>query len=365
LKKTFKAIKEKVTTPQEDKEEEEKASELTKGGPKKPPSKLAKKLDKKKAAGKPEAQLPIKKTEKEWAKVGQKELVSDDVEGGFFDGKKLTDKMLDDILWDLEIGLLEADVAHPVAQEIKGNVRNELIGLRVKRSLKLEEVIEQALRNAVSNTLTQKQVNFDLFIKTSDKPVVIMFVGVNGTGKTTAIAKIAHRLKKKGYSVALAAGDTFRAGAIEQLEKHADNLGIKLVKNKAGSDPASVAYDAVEHAKARHKDVVLLDTAGRMQTNINLMDEMKKMRRVANPGMVIFVGDSLAGNDSVIQAQKFDEAVSIDGVILTKIDADAKGGAALSIAHAIGKPLLFVGTGQGYDDLVPFDPNWMVERLFS
>ena len=202
-------------------------------------------------------------------------------------------------------------------------------------------------------------------IEQHTKPVVLMFVGVNGTGKTTAIARIAHRYKQKGYSLVLAAGDTFRAGAIEQLTIHSERLGIKIIKHKAGSDPAAVAYDAVEHAKARYKDIVLIDTAGRMQTNVNLMDEMKKIQRIARPHQVVFVGDSLAGNDAVEQARKFEEAVGIDFAILTKIDADAKGGAALSIAHAVGKPIAFVGTGQGYNDLEVFDPDWMVDRLFA
>jgi len=190
-------------------------------------------------------------------------------------------------------------------------------------------------------------------------------VGVNGTGKTTAIARIAHRLKKRGLSVVLAAGDTFRAGAIEQIDLHAQRLGVKIIKHQAGSDPAAVAFDAVEHARARYKDVVLIDTAGRMQTNTNLMDEMKKIKRIAQPNLVIFVGDALAGNDAVEQARAFEAAVGIDMAILTKIDADAKGGAALSIAHAVGRPVAFVGTGQNYEDLEPFDPDWMVERLFS
>jgi fused signal recognition particle receptor len=194
---------------------------------------------------------------------------------------------------------------------------------------------------------------------------VLMFVGVNGTGKTTVIAKIVHRLQKQHFSCVMAAADTFRAGAIEQLERHSERLGVKLIKHQAGADPAAVAYDAIEHAKARHKDVVLIDTAGRMHSNINLMDEMKKIKRVAPPHMIIFVGDALSGNDTIIQAQRFDETVGIDCAVLTKIDADAKGGAALSIAHAVGKPIAFVGVGQDYDDLVIFDPKWMVNRLFG
>ena len=163
----------------------------------------------------------------------------------------------------------------------------------------------------------------------------------------------------------ISASDTFRAGAIEQLEKHANKLGIKLIKDKAGSDPAAIAFDSIEHAKARHKEVVLIDTAGRMQTNTNLMDEMKKIKRVSKPDMIIFVGDSLAGNDVVEQAIQFDKVVGIDAAILTKLDADAKGGAALSIAYAVGKPILFFSVGQRYGDLVPFNPEWLVDRIFE
>lgn len=279
-------------------------------------------------------------------------------------GKKLRDGKLDDILWDLEMALLESDVALPVVERIKASVKDNLMGRKVKRGFDVEEAVESALKNAIVQVLTQNPVNFDSFVKSHDKPVVLMFVGVNGTGKTTAIAKIVFRLQKQHLSCVIAAADTFRAGAIEQLERHSEKLGVKLIKHQAKADPAAVAYDAIEHAKARHKDVVLIDTAGRMHSNINLMDEMKKIKRVAPPHMVIFVGDALSGNDTVIQAKKFDETVGIDCAILTKIDADAKGGAALSIAHAVGKPIAFVGVGQGYNDLVAFNPNWMVHRLF-
>jgi fused signal recognition particle receptor len=192
-----------------------------------------------------------------------------------------------------------------------------------------------------------------------------MFVGVNGTGKTLSIAKIAYQLIKQGKTCVLAAGDTFRAGAIEQLTVHAENLGVKIIKHGPGSDPAAVAFDAIEHAKAKHKDVVLLDTAGRMQTNYNLMDEMAKIKRVAKPDLVIFVGDALSGNDAVEQAKRFNEVVGIDGVILTKVDTDAKGGSALSIAYTIGKPLLYIGVGQKYEDQIPFNAEWMVENIFG
>lgn len=288
-------------------------------------------------------------------------------------GAKLTkftinEDVLEEILWDLEIGLLESDVALPVIEAIKENVKEQLLSMSVGGK-SAAEVVEKVLKSAVRRVLNVGKIDFDEFVReklaSGKKPVVVMFVGVNGTGKTTSIARIAHRLKSQGLSPVLAAGDTFRAGAIAQLSQHADVLGVKCVKHSDGADPAAVAFDAIEHAKARHKDVVLLDTAGRMQTNTNLMDEMDKIRRVANPDLVVFVGDSLAGNDAVEQARKFDEVVDINGAILTKVDVDAKGGAALSVAYTINKPLLFVGVGQGYEDLKPFDADWMVSRLFG
>ncbi len=274
---------------------------------------------------------------------------------------------LEDLLWDLEVGLLEADVALPVIEAIKASVREQLTVTGVPRG-RAHAIVEEVLRAAITKVLQTGRLNFDEFVvgKIKEKrPVVIMFVGVNGTGKTTTIAKLCHRLKGHGISSVMAAGDTFRAGAIEQLSLHGDRLGVKVVKHTAGSDPAAVAYDAIEHAKSRNKDVVLLDTAGRMQTNTNLMEEMAKIRRVARPDLTIFVGDSLAGNDAVEQAREFNKVVGIDGVVLTKVDADAKGGAALSVAYTIGKPLLFVGIGQEYDDQIPFQAEWMVDRLFG
>jgi len=280
------------------------------------------------------------------------------------EGKLIKEKKLSEFLEELELSMFEADVSLEVVEELKNNFKAELKGKRVVRGVDFEDAIETVLKNSIEKILSQP-LNFMHFVENTQKPVVIMFVGVNGTGKTTVIAKIAHLLLNNKKGCVLAASDTFRAGAIEQLEKHSQNLGVKIIKHKAGSDPAAVAYDAVEHAKARYKDVVLIDTAGRMQTNINLMDEMKKIKRVAKPQMVLFVGDSLAGNDAVNQAKKFNEAVGIDASILTKIDADAKGGAALSIAFVTRKPILFFGTGQNYDDLIPFKPKWMVERLFG
>jgi fused signal recognition particle receptor len=208
-------------------------------------------------------------------------------------------------------------------------------------------------------------LDFDLFVQKANKPVKILFVGVNGTGKTTSIAKVAKYLMDHSYSVVLAAGDTFRAGAIEQLEVHADKLGIKIVKHKTGGDPAAVIFDAIEYAKAHNKDIVLADTAGRLHTNINLMDQMRKIVRVTKPDLLIFVDEAIAGNDAVERARLFNESVPIGGSILTKTDADAKGGSAISIAYITGKPVLFLGVGQGYPDLVKFEPHWLVDRLMG
>ncbi|MEM2870585.1 MAG: signal recognition particle-docking protein FtsY [Thermoplasmata archaeon] len=292
-------------------------------------------------------------------------------------GRRLREGRLDEILDELEMALLESDVALPVVEAIRKRVKDELVGRKVRLGVDIEGVVGDVLRSAISGVLSGELAPpstrqsrfqppyFSEFVEKKEKPVVIMFVGINGTGKTTTIAKIAHLLMKQGYSCVIGAADTFRAGAIEQLERHAERLGVKLVKHQPGSDPASVAFDAIEHARARKKDVVLIDTAGRMQTATGLMEEMGKIARVAKPDLIIYVGDALAGNDAVNEAVAFNKAVGIDAVVLTKIDADAKGGAALSIRYATGAPVIFVGTGQGYDDLQPFSPGWMVERIFG
>ncbi len=268
-------------------------------------------------------------------------------------------------LWDLEIALLESDVAMPAAEEILKSLKEELIGERRKFTAKTHKIAEEALRNALLKVVSSGQFDFDTFIRDAAKPVKILFVGVNGTGKTTCIAKVAYRLRERGHSVVLASGDTFRAGAEEQIDAHAERLGVKLIKHQQGADPAAVIYDAVQHANARKLDVVLADTAGRFHTSVNLMEQLKKICRVNKPDLIIFVDEAIAGNDAVERAKQFNEAIGIGGSILTKIDADAKGGAAISIAHVTGKPILFVGTGQEYGDLEPFKPEWLVEKLIG
>ncbi|MFP4001155.1 MAG: signal recognition particle-docking protein FtsY [Thermoplasmata archaeon] len=296
-----------------------------------------------------------------------KQEIEEEPDEAFVDGwgSKIKESKIEDILWDLKVSLLEADVALPVVEEIQERVKGDLVGKKISRKYELEDVVEASLKRAVKDALKTEAIDFDKRIQEAKKPFSIMFVGVNGTGKTTTIAKIGKRMQEQGYSCVLAAADTFRAGALEQIQEHGNKLGAKVIKHSQGSDPAAVAYDALEHAEARGKDLVLIDTAGRMQTNKNLMNEMEKIKRVSEPDMIIFVGDALAGSDAVEQAKEFEKSVGIDGVILTKIDADAKGGAALSIGHAVGRPMLFVGTGENYEDLIEFNEGWMVERLFG
>ena len=276
---------------------------------------------------------------------------------------------LDNMLEELEWVLLESDISSDAVSAVIDALRSNLIGSRLRKGADLSKVIEAALKRALRNILRAGYWDFDAsvrsFIDAKDTPVVIMLVGVNGTGKTTTAAKLAKRLQNNGLSVIAAAGDTFRAGAIQQLEAHCDNLGIRCISSQRGGDTAAIARDAIESAQAKGIDVVLVDTAGRMQNKTNLMNELNKVKRVANPHLTLFVGDSLAGNDAVDQARMFQEIMQFDGAVLTKLDTDAKGGAGLSIAFATGRPIVFAGVGQGYDDLKQFDPDWLLDQLFE
>ncbi|MBM4240434.1 MAG: signal recognition particle-docking protein FtsY [Euryarchaeota archaeon] len=323
----------------------------------------------KKASDKEEKEsVPVGKTSEEKAEEKVIPAEKEEKSGilSFIREKTISEKDIEDILWELEMSLLESDVALEVAEKIIDTVREDLVGKKIKRRSDVTEFTKNALNKAISEILNVQSQNIDSLIKekkAKGEPLIIMFVGINGTGKTTTIAKISTYFINKGYTPVIAASDTFRAGAIEQITHHADKIGVKIIKHKKGADPAAVAYDAVSHAKAKGKDVVLVDTAGRMQTNVNLMDEMKKIKRVIEPDLIIFVGDALTGNDAVDQAIKFNDAVGIDGIILTKADADAKGGAALSIGYVINEPILFLGTGQSYEDIMEFNPEWMVGQL--
>jgi len=273
------------------------------------------------------------------------------------------------ILSDFKMNLVENDVAFPVAERICDEMEKRLDKVQVKRLEDRKKIVESNLRDVLLEImLTNNKIDFWKTAEEKRKkgePFIIAFVGINGTGKTTTIAKICHLLNKKGYSVVIACSDTYRAGSIEQMEEHARRLGTKMVKHNYGADPAAVAYDTISHAKAHSINAVLIDTAGRMQTNQNLMNELAKVKRVVNPDLTILTVDSLIGNDAVMQAQEFDKSVGIDATILTKVDADVKGGSALSVTYVTQKPILFIGTGQTYDDLQEFDPGKFIQMILK
>lgn len=282
---------------------------------------------------------------------------------------ELSEKDLEPILWDLQLQLISNDVAVDVAAKVCEELRERLKGVTFPRFGDKMAPVREALREAIEATMTADGVEdlLDMVAnkKSGGEPLVVLFVGINGTGKTTTIAKIARLLMDKGYGVVLASGDTYRAGAIEQLEEHAKRLGTRVVKHKYGADPAAVSFDAVQHARARGVDAVLIDTAGRMQTNRNLMDELKKIKRVVQPDLTVMVLDSLIGNDAVDQAQTFSMQIGFDAAILTKVDADAKGGSSLSVSYLTGKPIIYVGVGQGYGDLQRFDAAWFADKILG
>lgn len=276
--------------------------------------------------------------------------------------KKLSEKELDSILEEMETELIEADVAVEVVERIKENLKKELVGKGVKRGKEKEEVLA-ALKKSMSEILSLPEINLLEEVE-KKKPYVILFLGANGSGKTTMIAKIAKWLKDSGRSCVLAAADTFRAASIEQLEEHAKKIGVKVIKHKYGADPAAVVFDAVKHAKSRGIDFVLADTAGRIHTDVNLMNELKKIIRVNKPDLKILVVDSLIGNDAVAQARFFGE-IGVDATVFTKIDVNKKGGAILSVTNELRKPILFLGNGQDLSDLVEFRPTEFINNLFD
>jgi fused signal recognition particle receptor len=282
---------------------------------------------------------------------------------------ELNEETLETLLWDFKLKLIENDVALSVTDEICNQIKEQLIGVQVRKLDDKKQFVETALRETLYKVLeVPAKVDLEALLtanRNKKEPLIIVFLGVNGTGKTTTIAKMANHFLKKDYSVVLAGSDTYRAGSIEQLEAHAERLGIRVIKQFYGSDAAAVAFDAINYAKSNGINIVLVDTAGRMQTNRNLIDEMKKIVKVTKPHLVILVVDALTGNDAVEQCQIFDTAVGIDGVILTKLDADVKGGAALSIAFTTKKPIIFVGTGQLYEDLASFEAIMLINNIFD
>ncbi|MDN5327667.1 MAG: fused signal recognition particle receptor [Candidatus Woesearchaeota archaeon] len=281
-----------------------------------------------------------------------------------FKKTKISEDRFEDLFFDLELILLENNVALEVVEKIKNDLKEKLVDTPIERK-KINAIIEQTLKETIDKILTFEKIDLFELIEKQDKPFKIAFFGVNGSGKTTTIAKLAYLLKQKGFSCVIAASDTFRAAAIDQLEEHAKKLGVKVIKHQYGSDPTAVAFDAVNYAKSKNIDVVLIDTAGRLHSNTNLMDELKKLKRVIQPDLNIFVGESITGNDCIEQVKKFDEAITIDGIILTKSDVDEKGGTAISVAYVTKKPILFLGTGQSYNDLKEFNKEEIITSIFA
>ncbi len=291
------------------------------------------------------------------------------ITGIFSSDVELTEKDVGNVFDDMELSLLESDASLDTAQFMVSDLRSRLIGKKIQKN-KLNDYVQAAVRDSLLDIFansTPSRAFFKLVEqhKKTSEPLVVLFVGPNGAGKTTTIAKLAHLLKQRGISSVISASDTFRAAAIQQSEHHGEKIGVKVIKHDYGSDPAAVAFDAVSHAKAKKIDVVLIDTAGRQETNVNLIEEMKKISRVVKPNLKIFIGETLAGHSVIEQAKKFHEAIQLDGLVLTKLDCDAKGGNCLSIAHDLSIPIYFVGLGQEYNELVEFKPELLVSRILA
>jgi fused signal recognition particle receptor len=280
--------------------------------------------------------------------------------------REIKESDIADVLDELLIELVEADVAYEVAESLVQHLREALVGRKVRRGEDVETIVRKALEEKILEIVGLEPPDLvELAKEKAGDPFVVVFLGVNGVGKTTTIAKVAYLLKRNGITPVVAAADTFRAGAQEQLAKHAERIGVPIIKGRYGSDPASIAHDAISYAKSRGLRAVLVDTAGRMHVDYDLMGELKKIVRVARPDLKILVVDALTGNDAVEQARKFHEAVGVDGFIVTKTDADVKGGTILSILHSVRKPIFYVGTGQDYDDMERFDPKKYVRQILG
>lgn len=286
--------------------------------------------------------------------------------GNIFSSKVTVEKKdVDDLLDGLELSLLEADVGLDVSEEVKKRLETKLVGLQVDKT-QMQQQVNNAIKEVLVQIMTPPATfDFSQKIAGAQRPVKILFVGPNGAGKTTTIAKFAKMFRGEGLEVCFAAADTFRAAAIEQLSEHAQKLEVPIIKSKYGADPASVAFDAIKYAKIHKIDVVLIDSAGRQDTNANLIDEMKKIERVISPDLKLYVGESIGGNALIEQIRAFHEAIGINGAVLTKLDCDAKGGTAISLSYSTGVPILFLGTGQKYEDLQKFDAEFLATQILN
>jgi fused signal recognition particle receptor len=274
----------------------------------------------------------------------------------------IKEKDIADLLEELELALLEGDVEQSTAKAITEGMKEKLVGLNVMRREDISAILKTKIKETLEEIISVPSLDLEQ-LTAEKKPLKILFLGPNGAGKTTSIAKIAHYFKQHGKSVILAAGDTFRAASIEQLQVHANKLEVRMIHHQYGSDPAAVAFDAIKAAEANKIDVVLIDSAGRQDTNKNLMNELKKIDRVAQPDIKLFVGESFAGQTFLQQAQEFDKEIGVDGFVITKLDADAKGGTTISLIHVMKKPIVFMGMGQEYEDITVFDKKDMIDRV--
>jgi fused signal recognition particle receptor len=344
--------------------QKEEAAEQEKKEPQEPQKEPQAKQEKK-----PKEEIDIsrlgRKAEKEKRDISPKVGAVSAIKSIFTNEIEIGEAEISDLLEELELSLLEADVAYDVSVEMISLIRSKLIGMRIPKQ-RMAESVRQVIRQSLEEVMgSSKKFDFVERVKSLPKPAKILFVGPNGAGKTTTMAKLARLLMDAGLSVVFSASDTFRAAAIEQTEAHGKSLGVRVIKSKYGADPASVAFDAISYAKANSIDVVLIDSAGRQDTNVNLLAELSKISRVTKPDMKIYIGESIGGNSVIDQIRAFNQAIGIDGAILTKIDCDAKGGTAISIAKATGIPILFLGVGQGYGDLVPFEPRKIAAEIIG
>ena len=306
--------------------------------------------------------IKLKTLEEEKRELKAKVGMGGKLKGRLFGGVEIKESEVTDLLWELELSLLESDVEQDAAHELVTKIKERIVGQKVPVR-NLDAFLSKQIKEILKEMMNTKQIDLIEEIKKKNSPYVILMLGPNGAGKTTHIAKLSKHFMDKGLKVIWAAGDTFRAAAIDQMEVHAERLGVRVVKHQYGADPAAVGFDAVKAAEANGIDVVLIDTAGRQETNKNLMEELKKINKVVQPDMKIYVGEAYAGQSLLEQAQEFDEAVGIDGFILSKIDTDAKGGTTISLLYKMDKPILYVGTGQEYDDLEVFTPEFVLNRI--
>jgi len=363
------------------KKEEEEIKESAEAGESKEEAVEKKREESKKEAEKKEEESKEEKAEKKGevkkneAEEGVQKIKAEitattKIKGLFFKKVKIKEEDINDMLENLKLSLVEADVSYDVAEKFVEKLKELLVGREVDSKnieKEIDAVIKEALLQILSKSSNIDIVNFVKEKRSLDKsePVKILFLGPNGAGKTTTVAKIAKMLRDAGLGCVLAASDTFRAAAIEQLTMHAERLGVPIIKGTYGADPASIAFDAIAYSRAHHIDAVLIDTAGRQETNKSLLEEMKKIVRVAKPDLKIFVGESITGNALLEQVKEFNEAIGLNGIILTKLDCDPKGGNTLSILSETDIPIIYFGTGESYERLIKYNPNEIIENILS